>query len=95
MYDWLAKLVTLSDTGVPDCFYISKANSKHFFPHLKLDGLKGSLVYYDGQHNDARMNVTLALNSSIPDYVEGMEPAAVANHCRVVNVLKDEDKVVS
>lgn len=90
MYDWLAKLVTCFDTGVPNCFYISKSNSKFFFPLLKMDALKGSLVYYDGQHNDARMNVSIALNSAIPDYVDGMEPAAVANHCKVLSILKDE-----
>lgn len=91
VYDFLAKLVTCFDTGVPDCFYISRANSKFFFPHLKLYGLKGSLVYYDGQHNDSRMNMAIALNSTITDYVEGMEPAAIANHCEVVKVLKDEN----
>jgi glycerol-3-phosphate dehydrogenase len=31
------------------------------FPMIKTDGLKGAIVYYDAQQNDARMNVLLVL----------------------------------
>lgn len=30
---------------------------------LKGDGLCGAVVYYDGQHNDARMNMALAMSA--------------------------------
>lgn len=91
LYDFLAKCVTWFDTGVPDCFYVSKANALHFFPYLNPNKLRGALVYYDGQHNDARMNLAMALTSSIPAYRPGFAPAAIANHCRVVELLKDRE----
>ena len=31
---------------------------------LRTDELKGAIVYYDGQQNDARMNVSLALTAA-------------------------------
>jgi glycerol-3-phosphate dehydrogenase len=31
------------------------------FPMLNPEHLKGCVVYYDGQHNDTRMNVLIAL----------------------------------
>lgn len=31
---------------------------------LRMDDLKGAIVYYDGQQNDARMNVTLAVTAA-------------------------------
>lgn len=89
MYDFLAKIVTWFNTGLPNCFYISKANALNFFPQLKDKKLQGALVYYDGQHNDARMNLTLALTSTIPGYIEDAKPAAIANHCRVQRLLKN------
>jgi len=45
-------------------------------------GLKGGLVYYDGQHNDSRMNVCIALTAAA-------KGAAVANHVEVVGIVKD------
>ena len=30
---------------------------------LKSDSLKGALIYYDGQHNDARMNLAIILTA--------------------------------
>jgi len=89
-YDWIAKLVCCFDTGMPECFYASRANSKFLFPLLSTKGLTGSLVYYDGQQNDSRMNLFLALTAAAPKWIEGYEAASVANHCEVQKVLKDE-----
>lgn len=91
LYDLLAKAVTWFDTGVPNCFFVSRANAKFLFPHLKTGGLKGAVVYYDGQHNDSKMNVDIALTAAIPGYVDGMQGAAVANHLQVVDILKEQD----
>jgi len=41
-------------------------------------------VYYDGSHNDARMNVSLAITSA-------RHGANVANHVRVTGLLKNEE----
>ena len=43
--------------------------------------LKGTIVYYDGQMNDSRMNVSLALTAAT-------KGAAIANHVEVLDLLK-------
>ena len=45
---------------------------------LRKDKLCGAIVYYDGQHNDARMNIAIALTAA-------RLGATVANHVRVVS----------
>ena len=41
-----------------------------------------------GQHNDARMNVALAMTAAC-------HGATVANHCEVINLTKDEEGKVN
>lgn len=53
------------------------------FPLLKRQGLLGAIVYYDGQQDDARMNVALALTSM-------RYGAAVCNYIETRGLLKDE-----
>ncbi|KDO48302.1 hypothetical protein CISIN_1g006891mg [Citrus sinensis] len=45
--------------------------------------LKGAVVYYDGQMNDSRLNVGLALTAALAG-------AAVLNHAEVISLIKDE-----
>jgi len=47
------------------------------FPMLREEGLRGGVVYYDGQFDDARMNVALALTAA-------ERGAIVATHAEVV-----------
>jgi glycerol-3-phosphate dehydrogenase len=54
------------------------------FPLLKRDGLLGALVYYDGQQDDARMNVALALTAM-------RFGGVMCNYVRVVGLTKDEN----
>ncbi|KAJ8321071.1 hypothetical protein KUTeg_002658 [Tegillarca granosa] len=58
-------------------YYLSKKKALEKFPMLKNDKLKGALVYYDGQHDDARMNIAMAISTarmggSIGNYLEVM-----------------------
>ena len=46
--------------------------------------LKGSVLYSDGQFDDARLNVALAVTAAHAG-------AVVLNHCSVVDLLKDND----
>lgn len=39
--------------------------------------------------NDSRLNLSLALGSTVDGFVEGMESAAVANHLRCSSLLKN------
>ncbi|PFH37698.1 FAD-dependent glycerol-3-phosphate dehydrogenase [Besnoitia besnoiti] len=90
-YGLLSKLVCCFQTGVPPSSYFPAATSRFSFPLLPEDGLKGALLYFDGQMNDSRMNLQIALTSTLEGYVDGMKGAAVANHIQVVALLKDEE----
>jgi glycerol-3-phosphate dehydrogenase len=81
MYDLVAgaRLLHLSR-------YYSTKESIELFPTLATEGngrsLRGTVVYYDGQMNDARLNVGLACTAALAG-------AAVMNHAEVVSLLKD------
>lgn len=81
LYDLLAGKANLA----PSCF-LSAQEIRDRFPLLKADGLSGGVVYYDGQFNDARMNVTLALTAA-------EQGAVVVNHVEVVSLNKAQGKV--
>jgi glycerol-3-phosphate dehydrogenase len=51
---------------------------------LRGDRLKGAIVYYDGQQDDARMNLAIALTAA-------RHGAAIANHVEVTELLKKKD----
>ncbi|VDD90094.1 unnamed protein product [Enterobius vermicularis] len=65
-------------------FYISKENALERFPMLKRDSLKGALIYYDGMHNDARMNLSVILTAI-------RLGAKAVNHTKVEGFLKNKD----
>jgi glycerol-3-phosphate dehydrogenase len=53
---------------------------------LKKDKMVGAIVYYDGQHNDARMNIALAFTAA-------RMGANVANHCAVTGFIHETIQV--
>ncbi|RVW97758.1 Glycerol-3-phosphate dehydrogenase SDP6, mitochondrial [Vitis vinifera] len=67
--------------------YYSAQESVELFPTLARNGkdrsLRGTVVYYDGQMNDSRLNVALACTAALAG-------AAVLNHAEVVSLLMDE-----
>jgi len=65
-------------------YVISKTRALELFPMLKKDSLVGAIVYYDGQHNDARMNISMAMTAV-------RMGAAVANHCAVTDLIHDPE----
>ncbi|PNY25146.1 Glycerol-3-phosphate dehydrogenase, partial [Tolypocladium capitatum] len=70
--------------GLESSYLTSRARALEAVPQLRRDGLVGALVYYDGQHNDSRMNVSLALTASLYG-------ATVVNHAEVTGLERDED----
>ena len=72
-YDFVAGRKNLKSS-----YYLSKEKALELFPMLRKDKLCGAIVYYDGQHNDARMNIAIALTAARLGGV-------VANHVRVVS----------
>ncbi|XP_011496402.1 PREDICTED: glycerol-3-phosphate dehydrogenase, mitochondrial isoform X1 [Ceratosolen solmsi marchali] len=79
MYDIVAGNKTIKSS-----YYLSKKNALELFPMLKGHKLTGAIVYYDGQQDDARMNLAIALTAS-------RHGATVVNHVTVINLLKDID----
>nr|XP_033471867.1 glycerol-3-phosphate dehydrogenase, mitochondrial isoform X1 [Epinephelus lanceolatus] len=79
MYDLVAGIENLKSSYV-----LSKTKALELFPMLKKDKLVGAIVYYDGQHNDARMNLAITLTSA-------RYGATVANYTEVVRLLKTKD----
>ncbi|XP_061899540.1 glycerol-3-phosphate dehydrogenase, mitochondrial [Entelurus aequoreus] len=79
MYDLVAGIQCLKSS-----YMLSKTKALELFPMLKKDKLVGAIVYYDGQHNDARMNLAIALTAA-------RYGAAMANYTEVVHLLKKKD----
>lgn len=79
MYDLVAGSQCLKSSYV-----LSKSKALELFPMLRKDHLVGAIVYYDGQHNDARMNLAIALTAA-------RYGAAIANYTEVVCLLKKTD----
>ncbi|CAL1712746.1 unnamed protein product [Somion occarium] len=76
MYDILA-----GKENMESSYLMSKGKALEAFPILKADGLVGALVYYDGQHNDSRMNIALIMTAV-------QQGAVVANHVEVTELHK-------
>ncbi|XP_063708080.1 glycerol-3-phosphate dehydrogenase, mitochondrial isoform X2 [Culicoides brevitarsis] len=72
------------DRNVKSSYYLSKSDALERFPMLKGDALKGAIVYYDGQQDDARMNLAVVLTAA-------RHGAACANHVRVTDLIKDSN----
>ena len=79
MYDLLAGRENMESS-----YFLTRGKALEAFPMLKPSNLVGAIVYYDGQHNDARMNVTIAITA-----VE--HGATIANYVEVKSLLKDND----
>ncbi|CEI61749.1 Glycerol-3-phosphate dehydrogenase, mitochondrial [Fusarium venenatum] len=76
-YDLLA-----GSQGLESSYYMSKNKALEAFPKLRQENMVGALVYYDGQHNDSRMNVALAMTAA-------QYGANVLNHVEVTGLEKD------
>ncbi|KAM9835746.1 glycerol-3-phosphate dehydrogenase, mitochondrial [Aulostomus maculatus] len=79
MYDLVAGIQCLKSS-----YILTKAKALELFPMLKKDKLVGAIVYYDGQHNDARMNLAIALTAA-------RYGAAISNYTEVVHLLKTKE----
>ncbi|KAF9693791.1 hypothetical protein EKO04_008204 [Ascochyta lentis] len=76
-YDFLA-----GSENIESSYYMTKSKALDAFPMLKKEGLFGALVYYDGAHNDSRMNVSLAMTAALYG-------ATVVSHLEVTGLTKD------
>lgn len=76
-YDWLA-----GSEQIETSYFLTRSKALEAFPMLKKDHLWGALVYYDGAHNDSRMNVSLAMTAALYG-------ATLVNHMEVTGLEKD------
>ncbi|KAK2141192.1 hypothetical protein LSH36_1143g00045 [Paralvinella palmiformis] len=80
MYDLVAGTQLLKAS-----YMLSKSKALELFPMLKKDKLVGAIVYYDGQHEDARMCIAIAMTA-------GRMGATLANHTQVTELHKRKDE---
>ncbi len=81
LYDWLAGRSNLQPSR-----FVDAREALERFPMLKHQGLRGGVLYYDGQFDDARMNLAIALTAA-------REGAAVANYLAVEDLLQREGRI--
>jgi glycerol-3-phosphate dehydrogenase len=76
-YDFLA-----GSEGIESSYFLTRSKALEAFPMLKKENIFGALVYYDGAHNDSRMNVSIAMTAALYG-------ATVVNHMEVTALEKD------
>ena len=91
MYEVMGQLATLLDPGLPNSYLISRSNALFNFPLLRESGLKAALLYYDGQQNDARVNMSIAQTASVDGYLDGWVGATLANHVKVHKITVNKE----
>jgi glycerol-3-phosphate dehydrogenase len=81
LYDWLA-----GKALVHKSHFISAAEALRHCPILKAEGLRGGVVYYDGQFDDARMNLAIVMRAEELG-------ARIANYVEVTGFSKSHGKI--
>jgi glycerol-3-phosphate dehydrogenase len=81
VYDQLAGRLGLAKSRL-----LSKAETIELIPNVETAGLDGGVVYHDGQFDDARLAIHLAMTAAA-------HGAVLANYCRCVGLLKAGDTV--
>lgn len=78
-YDFLA-----GSEGIETSYFMTRSKALDAFPMLKKDNLIGALVYYDGAHNDSRMNINIATTAALYG-------ATMVNYMEVTELKKNAE----
>jgi glycerol-3-phosphate dehydrogenase len=78
IYDWMSWRSRFSKTSL-----LGRDAVKALLPNVEARNLKGGVLYYDGQFDDARLAINIAQTSA-------EEGAHLINYMRVTGLLKDE-----
>jgi glycerol-3-phosphate dehydrogenase len=81
VYDWMS-----GSLGLGPSQFLSKEETLQRAPTLDADGLKGSVLYHDGQFDDARLAINLAQTAADNN-------ATLINYCGVNKLTKTNDKI--
>lgn len=77
IYDWMSGGLSLGSSK-----FISKEKTLEAIPTINPSGLKGGVVYYDGQFDDARLALSVAQTCA-------QRGATVVNYTKVTGLTKD------
>jgi glycerol-3-phosphate dehydrogenase len=78
VYDWMA-----GSLGLGPSKFLSKEETLALAPNLDKEGLRGGVLYHDGQFDDARLAIHLAMTAA--DH-----GAVVLNYMSVVGLIKEK-----
>lgn len=81
-YDLLA-----GDAGLGSTRFLSRASVLSTLPNIRPQGLKGGVLYWDGQFDDARLALALARTAA-------RHGALVVNYCAATGLVHEAGKVV-
>jgi glycerol-3-phosphate dehydrogenase len=81
VYDWMA-----GSLGLGPSRFLSKEETLELTPTLDPEGLRGGILYHDGQFDDARLAIHLAMTAA--DH-----GGTLINYCSVKSLLKVNGKV--
>jgi len=81
LYDMLA-----GKEGIGTSQYLSKEETIKKIPTVETEGLRGGVIYYDGQFDDARLLINLAQTA----YEQG---ASLANYVKVISIQKNNELI--
>ncbi|KAH9411410.1 FAD-dependent oxidoreductase [Ordospora pajunii] len=82
LYDWMSGIRSLGKS-----YFIGKEQTVHMFPQVNRQSLHGAMVYFDGQQDDARNNVMLAVTAAY-------HGAVVVNHMSATELIFECEKIV-
>jgi glycerol-3-phosphate dehydrogenase len=81
VYDWMAGSLGLGKSRL-----LSREETLQMAPTLDAEGLRGGVLYYDGQFDDARLAIELAKTAA-------GQGAVVLNYSRVDGLLKENGRI--
>lgn len=83
IYDWMAWRFRFKKTSL-----LKRDTVAKLLPNIRKTGLKGGILYYDGQFDDARLAINLAQTSAAHGGV-------LINYMQVDDLLKDDEGKIS
>ncbi|GIS00134.1 MAG: glycerol-3-phosphate dehydrogenase [Flavobacteriales bacterium] len=82
IYDMMAGKLGLGKSVI-----ISKKETEKLIPNVNKKGLRGGVIYHDGQFDDSRMAITLALSAN-------SKKTALLNYCNVDGLIKKNNEII-
>ena len=80
VYDWMS-----GSLGLGNSQWLTTEEVLHWAPTLDPEGLRGGVMYHDGQFDDSRLAINLAQTAA-------EQQAVVLNYCSVSGFLKTEGR---